>query len=159
MIDYSGLAANLASVLTPGTTGGGLFGIGGPQGAGFSARNVVGQTVTAAQRPSIAQTFMAQKQQAEQQQQQQDIQDANRLKLAQIGYQQRLQQANSGGGNPASRFNIRDIMSGLPDMEALKRHRRAKQLMPLSEYRQRLALQSEQFGQDGQAPLIPFTSY
>lgn len=152
MIDYSGLAANLASVLTPGTTGGGLFGIGGPQGIGFSARNAVGQTVTAAQRPSISQVFMAQKQQAEQQQQQQDTQDAQRLKLAQIGYQQRLEQANSG----LSKFHIRDIMSGLPDMEALKRHRRAKQLMPLSEYRQRLALQSEQFGQDGQAPLIPF---
>jgi hypothetical protein len=153
MIDYSGLAANLASVLTPGTTGGGLFGIGGPQGIGFSARNVVGQTVTAAQRPSMSQVFMAQKQQAEQQQQQQDTQDAYRLKMAQIGYQQRLEQANSG----RSKFQLPDIMSGLPDLEGLKRHRRAKQLMPLSEYRQRLALQSEQFGQDGQALLNPFT--
>jgi hypothetical protein len=38
-------------------------------------------------------------------------------------------------------------------------HRRASKLMALSEYRQRLALQQEQFGQDGQMTPVPFNSY
>jgi hypothetical protein len=151
MIDYSGLAANLASVLTPGTTGGGLYGIGGPSGPGFSARNTIGQAVTVAQRPMMSQVLMQRKEKLDQY-------EADRMRMAQYAYSQRRAQAKQG---LTQGFANTDILGGLGDMSDMNlgSHRRASKLMALSEYRQRLALQQEQFGQDGQMTPVPFNSY
>jgi hypothetical protein len=149
MIDYSGLAANLASVLTPGTTGGGLYGIGGPSGPGFSARNTIGQAVTVAQRPMMSQVLMQRKERARMaaaRQEKLDQYEADRMRMAQYAYSQRRAQATHGGLGDMSDMNLGS-------------HRRASKLMALSEYRQRLALQQEQFGQDGQMTPVPFNSY
>jgi hypothetical protein len=161
MIDYSGLAANLASVLTPGTTGGGLYGIGGPSGPGFSARNTIGQAVTVAQRPMMSQVLMQRKERARMaaaRQEKLDQYEADSMGMGQYAYSQRRAQAKQG---LTQGFANTDILGGLGDMSDMNlgSHRRASKLMALSEYRQRLALQQEQFGQDGQMTPVPFNSY